>query len=108
VHTSPNITKEQVRESPSPGRSWWSRLMRQRSVQLAALGWVVANLVVLVTAKEVLPFAWPALADRSVLEHLLDRRADSRFCAAPIVRLAPFRAPPCRNHLRHRRPRWRG
>jgi hypothetical protein len=68
----PNITKEQVRESPSPGRTLWSRLIRQRSVQLAALGWGLANLLVLVTANRALPFAWPALADRSVLEHLVD------------------------------------
>jgi ABC-type bacteriocin/lantibiotic exporter with double-glycine peptidase domain len=33
---------------------------------------VVANLLVLVTAHRVLPFAWPALGERSVPEHLLD------------------------------------
>ena len=68
----PTITNEQVRQSPSPGRPWWGRLIRQRSVQLTALGWVLANLLVLVTVNRALPFAWPALADRSVLEHLLD------------------------------------
>jgi hypothetical protein len=73
VHTSQsNVMNEQVRPSPSPRRPWWSRLIRQRSVRLTALGWAVANLLVLVTANGVLPFAWPALADRSVLEHLLD------------------------------------
>ena len=73
MHTShPNVTNERVRESPSPGRPWWSRLIRQLSVQLTVLGWLAANLLVLVTANGVLPFAWPSVGDRSVMEHLLD------------------------------------
>ena len=73
MHTShPNLTNEQVRESQAPNKPWWSRLIRQRSVQLAALGLALANLLVLVTANGELPFAWPALAERSVPEHLLD------------------------------------
>jgi hypothetical protein len=73
VHTShPDVTNEQIHEPLSLGRPWWSRLIRQRSVQLAALGWVVANLLVLVTANGALPFVWPSVGDRSVLEHLLD------------------------------------
>jgi xanthosine utilization system XapX-like protein len=73
VHTSHlDVTKERVRESPSPVRPWWNRLIRQRSVRFTVLGWLVANLLVLVTANGVLPFEWPSVADRSVREHLLD------------------------------------
>lgn len=73
MHTSHlDVTKERVRESPSPGRPWWNRLIRQRSVRFTVLGWLVANLLVLVTANGIVPFEWSSVADRSVLGHLLD------------------------------------
>lgn len=69
--SDPHVMTAPVRGPGPPHRSWWNRLIRQRSVQLAALGWVVANAVVLATANGALPFSWPAVGDRSVLEHVL-------------------------------------
>lgn len=60
--------------SPSkpPGGSWPVRLLRERSVQTAVIGWVVANALVVMVAKGALPFDWPALPGRSVSERLVE------------------------------------
>jgi hypothetical protein len=47
-------------------------LLRQRSVQLTAAGWVVANVWVVVAAQPRVPFDWPALGERQALGHLVD------------------------------------
>jgi hypothetical protein len=53
---------------PRPDGLWLVRLFRQRSVQLTILGWIAANALVLLVAREVLPFDW---ADRSVSGRLV-------------------------------------
>jgi hypothetical protein len=53
---------------PRPHRLWLIRVVGQRSVQLAILGWVAANALVLLAAREVLPFDW---TDRSVSTRLV-------------------------------------
>jgi len=47
-------------------------LLRQRSVHVAAGGWLAANLWVAGTAEAVLPFDWPALGEQSTTSHLLE------------------------------------
>jgi hypothetical protein len=53
---------------PRPHQPWLIRLVGQRSVQLTILGWVAANALVLLAAREVLPFDW---TDRSVSGRLV-------------------------------------
>jgi hypothetical protein len=51
-----------------PHQLWLIRLVSQRSVQLTILGWVAANALVLLAARDVLPFDW---TDRSVSSRLV-------------------------------------
>ena len=53
---------------PRPRQPWLIRLVGQRSVQLTILGWVAANALVLLAAREILPFDW---TDRSVSSRLV-------------------------------------
>ncbi|MDQ3856351.1 MAG: hypothetical protein M3281_08180 [Chloroflexota bacterium] len=69
----PHIPSTTTPFSPRPPRqSWFAGLLRQRSVRLAATGWAVANVGVLVAADATLPFEWPAIAGRSVVGRLAD------------------------------------
>lgn len=47
------------------------RLLRNRSIQLAVIGWVAANLAALALADWPLPFHRPGLSDRSVVDEVL-------------------------------------
>jgi len=57
--------------SPPPPRSR-SRWLRAQSLWLAVALWVAANVFVALAADDTLPFDWPARADMSVAERLLD------------------------------------
>ena len=57
---------------PRPARRGHAALLRQRSVHLAALGWLTANAVVLAVAGDALPFDWPAAAARTPVGRLVD------------------------------------
>jgi hypothetical protein len=71
VRRRPSTTA--VRPAPlSPRRSWLGDLLHQRGVRVAAVGWAVANVLVVVTAAASLPFDWPALAGRSIAGRLVD------------------------------------
>jgi hypothetical protein len=58
--------------SSPPRRPLRSRGLWRRSLWVAAALWVAANCWVALTGGDALPFDWPARADRSVAEHLLD------------------------------------
>jgi len=55
-----------------PRRRGPTALLRKRSVQLAVLGWLSANCVVLAVAGDALPFNWPTAAARTPVGHLVD------------------------------------
>lgn len=55
-----------------PRRRGPTALLRKRSVQLAVLGWLSANGVVLAVAGDALPFNWPTAAARTPVGHLVD------------------------------------
>jgi hypothetical protein len=55
-----------------PARRGLAALLRQRSVHLAALGWLAANAVVLAVAGDALPFDWPTAAARTPVGRLVD------------------------------------
>ncbi len=57
---------------PRPARRGLAALLRQRSVHLAALGWLAANAVVLAVAGDALPFDWPTAAARTPVDRLVD------------------------------------
>ena len=57
---------------PRPARRGRAALLRQRSVHLAALGWLAANAVVLAVAGDALPFDWPTAAARTPVGRLVD------------------------------------
>ena len=57
---------------PRPARRGRAALLRQRSVRLAALGWLAANAVVLAVAGDALPFDWPTAAARTPVGRLVD------------------------------------
>lgn len=57
---------------PRPARRGRAALLRQRSVHLAALGWLAANAVVLAVAGDALPFDWPTAAARTPAGRLVD------------------------------------
>lgn len=57
---------------PRPARRALAALLRQRSVHLAALGWLAANALVLAVAGDALPFDWPAAAARTPVGRLVD------------------------------------
>jgi hypothetical protein len=69
---------------PRRTRRGLTSLLGQRSVQLAALGWVACNAVVLAVAGDRLPFDWPAAAPRSPLGRLVD----ANLALAELVLLA--------------------
>lgn len=72
MSTGPHISSTAV-DGPAPSRgSGLGGLLRQRSVRIAATGWAVANVWVVLTADAALPFDWPALAGRSVAGRLVD------------------------------------
>jgi hypothetical protein len=60
--------KDPMMAGPLPHQRWLIRLVGQRSVQLTILGWVAANALVLLVAREALPFDW---TDRSVSSRLV-------------------------------------
>lgn len=68
-------SRQQAPPTPAPTpprqRHWLTRLLRQRSVQLALAGWATANLVILTLADATLPFDRPSLAGRSVTDQVL-------------------------------------
>ena len=56
-----------------PGRRIGLRaLIRQRSVHLAAAGWVACNGLALAVAGDTLPFDWPSAAARTPLGRVVD------------------------------------
>jgi hypothetical protein len=57
---------------PRPARLGLAALLRQRTVHLAALGWLAANALVLAVAGDALPFDWPAAAARTPVGRLVD------------------------------------
>lgn len=57
---------------PRPPRRGLPALLRQRSVQLAALGWLAGNAVVLAMAGNALPFDWPTATARTPVDHIVD------------------------------------
>ena len=57
---------------PRPARRGLAAPLRQRSVHLAALGWLAANAVVLAVAGDALPFDWPTAAARTPVGRLVD------------------------------------
>ena len=57
---------------PRPARRGLAALLRQRSVHLAAIGWLAANAVVLAVAGDALPFDWPTAAARTPVGRLVD------------------------------------
>jgi hypothetical protein len=57
---------------PRPARRGLAAPLRQRSVRLAALGWLAANAVVLAVAGDALPFDWPTAAARTPVGRLVD------------------------------------
>ncbi len=57
---------------PRRPRRGLTSVLALRSVQLAALGWLAGNAVVLAVAGERLPFDWPSLAPQGPLGHLVD------------------------------------
>jgi hypothetical protein len=69
---------------PRPTRRGLTAVLGRRSVQLAALGWVASNAVVLAVAGDGLPFDWPSVAPRSPLGHLVD----ANLALAEVVLLA--------------------
>lgn len=68
------MSATQAPRTPTPDRqqSGMTRLLHQRSVQLTAAGWVIANLWVLIAAETRLPFDWPALGEREAVVHLVE------------------------------------
>jgi hypothetical protein len=69
---------------PRPTRRGPTAVLGRRSVQLAALGWVAGNAVVLAVAGDGLPFDWPSVATKSPLGHLVD----ANLALAEVVLLA--------------------
>lgn len=57
---------------PRPARRGLAAPLCQRSVHLAALGWLAANAVVLAVAGDALPFDWPTAAARTPVGRLVD------------------------------------
>ncbi|WP_406314132.1 hypothetical protein OHA77_38350 [Streptosporangium sp. NBC_01639] len=57
---------------PRPPRSGLTVLLHNRSVQLAAIGWLGGNVVVLAVAGDALPFDWPAAATQTPAGSLMD------------------------------------
>ncbi|MEV6810844.1 hypothetical protein [Micromonospora sp. NPDC051296] len=57
---------------PRPPRHGLTALLHKRSVQLAAIGWLASNVVVLAVAGDAFPFDWPAAAARTPAGHLID------------------------------------
>ncbi|WP_336207142.1 hypothetical protein [Nonomuraea sp. LPB2021202275-12-8] len=57
---------------PRPPRRGPAALIRNRSVQLAAAGWLGCNMVVLAVAGDELPFDWPAAATQTPAGRLMD------------------------------------
>jgi hypothetical protein len=51
---------------PPVGRAWLADLLGERSVQVALVGWVAANALILAIARGSLPFDRPALVGQSV------------------------------------------
>src|SRR2546423_12046156 len=45
------------------GGSWWSRLARERSVQITVVAWLVAYVLILLIARGHLPFHRPSMVD---------------------------------------------
>ncbi|HKA67870.1 MAG TPA: hypothetical protein VKG85_02000 [Actinomycetes bacterium] len=60
-----------VPPKPSQDR-WLSRLLRERSVRVAAVGWVAANALVVAVGSGGLPFDWPTLPGRAASERLVE------------------------------------
>lgn len=77
-HTRSEIPKtsqpllQDSEQQRGPRRRGPTALLRKRSVQLAVLGWLSANGVVLAVAGDALPFNWPAAAARTPVGHLVD------------------------------------
>ncbi|MFC5814355.1 hypothetical protein [Nonomuraea harbinensis] len=57
---------------PRPPRRGLTALLCDRSVQLAIIGWLGCNVVVLAVAGDALPFDWPAVATQTPAGRLLD------------------------------------
>jgi hypothetical protein len=57
---------------PRPPRHGPVAVLRQRSVQLAALGWLAGNALVLALPGDALPFDWPNASGRTVADYLTD------------------------------------
>jgi hypothetical protein len=57
---------------PRPPRQGPVALLRQRSVHLAALGWLAGNALVLAMPGDALPFDWPGAPARTVADYLTD------------------------------------
>jgi hypothetical protein len=64
-------TRVQYTRPPSP-RQGPGALLRHRSVQLAALGWLAGNALVLALPGDALPFDWPNTSGRTVADYLAD------------------------------------
>jgi hypothetical protein len=77
-HTRSEIPKtsqpllQDSEQQRGPRRRGPTALLRKRSVQLAVLGWLSANCVVLAVAGDALPFNWPTAAARTPVGHLVD------------------------------------
>jgi hypothetical protein len=82
---------------PRPPRRGLTALLHKRSVQLAALGWLGGNVVVLAVADGELPFDWPAAAAQTPAGHLMNANlalAEVLLLTALTVRLTRKRKLP--------------
>jgi hypothetical protein len=72
---SPRSAVEVAHRRLRPRRHWFQQLLLHRSVQVTAGLWTVANIVVVLTADDTLPFDWPNRPGRSVTASLLEVNA---------------------------------
>jgi hypothetical protein len=78
------VTQSRITDlRPRPPWQGLSALPRTRSVQLAAIGWIAGNMLVLAVAGNALPFDWPTAADRKPVGHLMD----ANFALAEVLAL---------------------
>jgi hypothetical protein len=67
-----NVTLLNKPDAQSGRRHDLTALLRQRSVRLAAVGWVACSGLVLAVAGDGLPFDWPSVAARTPLGRVVD------------------------------------